>query len=70
MILAELWLLLPLEVATPTPPGAVYPGSSSGFAAYLVGGFFGLGVLILAMVLISLKPKRVDPDRPHRPGRD
>ena len=66
-MLAELLLLIPLDVlpptATPTGPGtAVYPREGQGFAAYVVGGFFGLGVIILAMVLLSLKPKRADPD--------
>jgi hypothetical protein len=32
----------------------------------VLGGFFALGVLILAMVLLGLKPKRVDPDQPGR----
>ena len=58
---------------SPTPaPGAsdsaVYPSSSQGFAAYLLGGFFGLGILMLAMFLLSLKPKRVDPDWRDKPG--
>ena len=76
-MLGELVALIPLDVlaptATPTGPGTeVYPRQGQGFAAYLVGGFFGLGVIILAMVLLSLKPKRVDPvtsgDRPHSAG--
>jgi hypothetical protein len=66
-VLGELLALIPLDVlpptATPTGSGAqVYPQQGQRFAAYLVGGFFGLGVIILAMVLLSLKPKRVDPD--------
>jgi hypothetical protein len=65
-LLGELLVLIPLEVlpptATPTGPGVgVYPRQSQGFAAYIVGGFFGLGVIILAMVLLGLKPKRADP---------
>ena len=39
----------------------VYPTQGQGFAAYIVGGFFGLGILILAMVLLGLKPKRANP---------
>ena len=34
------------------------------FAAYILGGFFGLGILVLAMVLLNLRPKRVDPPAP------
>jgi len=59
-------VLIPLDVPppTPTPAGSgteVFPSQGQGFAAYVVGGFFGLGVIILAMVLLSLKPKRADP---------
>ena len=66
-MLAELLTLVPLDVlpptATPTGSGTpVYPRQGQGFAAYVVGGFFGLGLIILAMVLLSLKPKRADPD--------
>jgi hypothetical protein len=66
-VLGEILALIPLDVlpptATPTGSGtAVYPRQGQGFAAYLVGGFFGLGVIILAMVLLNLKPKRADKD--------
>ena len=58
--------LLPLDIPPPASPSAggapVYPVRSNGFAAYLVGGFFALGLIILVGVLIGLKPKRVDPD--------
>ncbi len=59
--------LLPLDVPPPASPSAggpdtpVYPVRGSGFAAYLVGGFFALGLIILAGVLIGLKPKRAQP---------
>jgi hypothetical protein len=39
----------------------VYPQAGHGFAAYILGGFLGLGVIVLAMILLSLKPKRADP---------
>jgi hypothetical protein len=59
--------LLPLDVPPPASPSAggpgtpVYPVRGNGFAAYLVGGFFALGLIILAGVLIGLKPKRARP---------
>jgi hypothetical protein len=56
--------LLPLDVLPPASPsmtaGAVYPKQGNGFAAYIVGGFFALGLIVLATVLISLRPKRID----------
>ena len=57
--------LVLLDVLPPTPTGSgpgVNPQGSHGFAAYLVGGFFGLGVIVLAMILLSLKPRRADPE--------
>ena len=64
--------LVVLDVLPPTPiaTGAgseVYPQASHGFAAYVIGGFLGLGVLILVMILLSLKPKRADPDQKRSP---
>ncbi len=62
-LLAEL-ILLAVGAPTPTSTGAgseVYPQAGQGFAAYLLGGFLGLGVIVLAMILLSVKPKRVDP---------
>ncbi len=60
--------LIPLDVMphlpTPTPTSAVYARQSQGFAAYIVGGFFALGVLVLAMVLLNLRPKRINPRPP------
>ena len=64
-------LLLDLLTPTPTATGAgseVYPQASHGFAAYLIGGFFGLGVIVLAGILLSLKPKRTDPGRQAKDG--
>lgn len=55
----QLWLawvaLVPLEGSSPAP---VYPAQSSGFAAWIVGGFFGLGILVLFMVWTSRRPRR------------
>jgi len=59
--------LIPLDVPqqpTPTPTSAVYPRQSQGFAAYVVGGFFALGILVLAMTLLNRRPKRINPRRP------
>ena len=59
--------LLPLDIPPPASPSAggpdapVYPLRSNGFAAYLVGGFFALGLILLAGVLLGLKPKRANP---------
>jgi len=52
--------LMPLDVLPdpPTPtPSAAYPGQTLGRGAYIFGGFFGLGIIVLAMVLLRL-PKR------------
>jgi hypothetical protein len=60
--------LVSLDILAPTasPGSPVYPQQSNGFAAYIVGGFFGLGVLILVTIWISNKPK---PPRARRePG--
>ena len=57
--------LLPLDVTSnapsPTPPGPAYPRGSQGFAAYIIGGFIGLGILVLAMALLNRRPKRRGP---------
>lgn len=53
--------LLPL-LAPDASPEPVMPPESSGFAyATLLGGFFGLGLLVLLWVLLNLKPKRQQP---------
>jgi len=53
-------LLVPLDAtASPVP---VQPTQSSGFAyATLLGGFFGVGLIVLLWVLLHLKPKRREP---------
>ncbi len=68
MIAALRWMSL-LSVALPTrgwaalvpmdgSPEPVYPSQGGGFAAYIVGGFFGLGILILFMIWTSRRPRR------------
>jgi len=59
-LLTWLWSL-PLDVTASPRSAPVYPTQGQGFAAYLVGGFFGMGILMLAMFLLSLKPKRAQP---------
>jgi hypothetical protein len=52
--------LVPLDVLLdpPTPtPSAAYPARAPGRGAYIFGGFFGLGIIVLAMALLKL-PKR------------
>ena len=53
--------LFPLDVTT--SPAPVYPTRSNGMAASLIGGFFGLGIIVLAAILLGLKPKRARPPR-------
>jgi hypothetical protein len=69
-LLMRLLTFTPLEVLlqqpTPISSPAVYPGESHGFAAYVViGGFIGLGILLLAMALLNRRPKRTRPDIPN-----
>lgn len=59
LLVAVTWLaLLPLEMPGASPDPMVYPSQSSGFAAWIVGGFFGLGILVLFMIWTSRRPKR------------
>jgi hypothetical protein len=50
-------LALPLDVLLPTPTPSAPPPQVPGRGAYLLGGFFGLGIIVLAMVLLRF-PKR------------
>jgi hypothetical protein len=52
------WGLVPLQAPGTTPDPMVYPTQGSGFAAWIVGGFFGLGILVLFMIWTSRRPKR------------
>ena len=47
-----------LEVSGASPGPHVYPDQGNGFASYIVGGFVGLGVLILFARWTSRRPKR------------
>lgn len=53
--LVLLEVLAPLD-ATPTAQ-PVYANGSNGFASYILGGMFVLGVLVLFMIWTSRKPK-------------
>jgi len=54
------WLtLMPLHVPEASPTPMDYPTQSSGFAAWILGGFFGLGILVLFMIWTSRRPKRI-----------
>jgi hypothetical protein len=69
-LMLGLLTLTPLDVLlqqpTPISSPTVYPGKSHGFAAYVViGGFIGLGILLLAMALLNRRPKRTRPDIPN-----
>ena len=62
-LIITLLTFVPLD-ATPQPSQLpVSPsGTGNGFAATVViGGFFGLGLIVLAAVLTSMRPKRHDP---------
>jgi hypothetical protein len=58
--------LLPLDVLAHQPapsPSPIHPPQGLGRFAYIIGGFMGLGILLLAMTLLRVRPKRKD-DRP------
>lgn len=54
--------LVPLDALPDQPtqtPSAVDPRQGLGSAAYIIGGFFGLAIIVLAMVLLRF-PKRAN----------
>jgi hypothetical protein len=58
MSLVEMVLLDALP-SSPSSQSSVDPVGSHGFAAYMVGGFFALGLLVLITVLLGRRPKSV-----------
>jgi hypothetical protein len=51
-----------LDVVPPSPSGraSVDPTAGGhGFAAYILGGFFALGLLVLIILLLNRRPKSV-----------
>jgi hypothetical protein len=57
-------VVLPLDTLPPTPSPSGPPAHMPGRGAYILGGFFGLGIIVLAMVLLRF------PKRANRPPRD
>jgi hypothetical protein len=55
--------LFPLDLLAhqPSPsPSPLYLPQGPGRGAYIIGGFMGLGILLLAMTLLRGRPKRDD----------
>ena len=52
-------ILLHVLPPSPSPPSSADPVGSHGFAAYIVGGFFALGLLVLITLLLGRRPKSV-----------
>ena len=51
--------LMPLQgPGDASPQPNVYPSQGNGFASYIVGGFLGLGILVLFARWTSRRPKR------------
>lgn len=47
--------LVALDVVTARPE-PVYPSQGSGYAAGLLGGFFALGIITFALIVLSRRP--------------
>lgn len=60
MTALQLWVW-PLAFDIPPPaspsPSTAQVVTSSGFPAYLVGGFFGLGLIVLIMIVLRQRPR-------------
>ena len=52
-------VLLKVLPPSPSAQSSVDPVGSHGFAAYIVGGFFALGLLVLITVLLGRRPRSV-----------
>jgi hypothetical protein len=62
MSVAALNFVVTLDVLSPTPnaTASLDPTvGSHGFAAYLIGGFFALGLIMLVGFLLSRRPRSV-----------
>jgi hypothetical protein len=52
-------VLLDVRPPSPSAQSSVDPVGSHGFAAYIFGGFFALGLLVLVTLLLGRRPKSV-----------
>jgi hypothetical protein len=52
-------VLLDVRPPSPSAQSSVDPVGSHGFAAYIIGGFFALGLLVLVTLLLGRRPKSV-----------
>ena len=52
-------VLLDVRPPSPSAQSSVDPVGSHGFAAYMIGGFFALGLLVLIALLLGRRPKSV-----------
>jgi hypothetical protein len=54
----RVWLVALDIPPPPSPsPGTGQAAGTHAFAAYLIGGFFALGLIVLIMVLLRQRPK-------------
>jgi hypothetical protein len=52
-------VLLDVRPPSPSAQSSVDAVGSHGFAAYMIGGFFALGLLVLITLLLGRRPKSV-----------
>jgi hypothetical protein len=52
-------VLLDVRPPSPSAQSSVDPVGTHGFAAYMIGGFFALGLLVLITLLLGRRPKSV-----------
>jgi hypothetical protein len=59
LVLRLAMVLLDVVPPSPSPQSSVDPVGSHGFAAYIIGGFFALGLLVLITLLLGRRPRSV-----------
>jgi hypothetical protein len=52
-------VLLDVRPPSPSAQSSVDPVGTHGFAAYMIGGFFALGLLVLITLMLGRRPKSV-----------